>query len=155
MLKRIFMTLIAAFLLTFSVGAATVSFYVIESGANEEADSKISQLWETAFMDVFFDAGHIISNAPVMRLEKKPSDILQIVDFKEAGVCGIDYMLVVLLDYKIGEPAPEEISFYVFKVGKNEKLIERKIRQRQASSRDDFNNMKSIARGFIPYIKGE
>jgi len=155
MLKRCITAAIIGIFLTFSAGAATVSFYVIEAGINEEADSKMPQLWETAFMDVFFDAGHIISNAPVKRLEKKPSDLSQIVDFKEANDCGIDYMLVVLLDYKIGEPSPEEISFCIYKVAKREKIIERKIRQKQVPSRDDFNGMKSIARGFVPYLRGE
>jgi len=154
MLKRIFTAVIIGISLTFSVSAAMVSFYVIETGVNEEADSKYSQLWESAFMDVFFDAGYIISNAPVLRLEKSPSNILQVVDIKEAGVGGIDYMLIVLLDYKIGEPSPEEVSFFIYKVSKQEKVIERKIRQRQVPSRDDYTNMKSIARGFIPYIGG-
>jgi len=152
MLKRLTIAVILGILLNISVNAATVSFYVIEAGMNEEADSKVSQLWETAFMDVFFEAGYIISNAPVLRLDKSPSNILQVVDFKEAGVCGIDYMLVVVLNYKIDLPNPEEAWFYVFKVNKQEKIIERKVRLRQTASRDDFNNMKSIARGFIPYI---
>jgi hypothetical protein len=152
MLKRIAIALVIGIALTFSVRAATVSFYVIEAGMNEEADTKLSQLWETAFMDVFFDAGYIICNAPAMRLEESPSNILQVVDFKEASISGIDYMLVVLLDYKKESPSPDSASFYVFKVNKQEKVIERKVRLKQESSRDDFNNMKSIARGFIPYI---
>jgi len=152
MLKRIAIAVIIGLLLTFSVSAATVSFYVVEAGINEEADSRFSELWETAFMDVFFDAGYIISNAPIMRLEKSPSNILQILDFKEASVCGIDYMLIVLLDYKVGLPSPEEVSFYIYKVTKKEKVLERKIRQKQVPLKDDYNNIKSIARGFVPYI---
>jgi len=152
MLKRIVIAVFAAFFLTFSVSAATVSFYVIEAGMNEESDTKLSQLWETAFMDVFFDAGYIISNAPVLRLEKSPSNILQVLDFQEADVCGIDYMLVVLLEYKKELSAPDSAQFYIFKVNKQEKIVERNIRLKQISSRDDFNDIKSIARGFIPYI---
>ena len=152
MFKRIAIAVISVILLSFSVGAATVSFHVVEAGINEEADKKASELWETAFMDVFFDAGYIISNAPIMRLQKSPSDILQVVDFKEASVCGIDYMLIVLLNYNIDQPTPEEVSFYIYKVTKREKVLERKIRQKQVPMRDDYNNMKSIARGFVPYI---
>jgi len=152
MFKRIIIAVIIGILLTFSVSAATVSFYVVEAGKNEEADTKMSELWETAFMDVFFDAGYIISNAPIMRIEKSPSNILQILDFKEASLCGIDYMLIVLLDYKAALPSPEEVSFYIYKVTKREKVLERKIRQKQIPLRDDYNNMKSIARGFVPYI---
>jgi len=152
MLKRTVLVLISGILLTFSVGAATVSFYVVEAGINEGADKKASELWETAFMDVFFDAGYIISNAPIMRLDKSPSDILQILDFKEASVCGIDYMLIVLLNYIVDQPTPDEVSFYIYKVNKREKVLERKIQQKQVPSRDDYSNMKSIARGFVPYI---
>jgi hypothetical protein len=152
MLKRIIIALIIGISLNLSVNAALVSFYVIESGVNEEADTKLPALWEDAFMDVFFEAGYIISNAPIMRLEKKPSDILHVLDFKDAKMCGIDYMLVVLLDYKDGVPAPDEISFFIYKVIKQEKILERQIRQKQVPLRDDYNNMKSIARGFIPYI---
>jgi len=152
MFKRIILVAAIGVLLVFSVNATTVSFYVFEAGKNEEADTKMSELWETAFMDVFFDAGYIISNAPIMRLEKSPSNILQVLDFKEASVCGIDYMLVVLLDYKVGLPSPEEVSFYVYKVTKKEKVFESKIRQKQVPLKDDYNNMKSIARGFVPYI---
>jgi len=154
MSKRITIAVIIGILLTFSVSAATVSFYVIEAGMNEEADSKISGLWENAFMDVFFDAGYIISNAPVMRLDRSPSNILQLIDFKTAGACGIDYMLVVLLDYNKDFPSPEEASFYIYRVKKQEKVVERKVRLKpiKVTSRDDYNNMKSIARGFVPYI---
>jgi len=152
MLKRIVLVLITGILLTFSVGAATVSFYVVEAGINEEADKKMSESWENAFMDVFFDAGYIICNAPILRLEKTPSNILQVVDFKEASVSGIDYMLIVLLDYKAAMPSPQEVSFYIYKVTKREKVFESKIRQKQIPLRDDYNNMKSIARGFVPYI---
>jgi hypothetical protein len=153
MLKRIALALIIGISLTFSVSAAMVSFYVIEAGLCEEAEERQSELWETAFMDVFFDAGYIVSNAPVLRLEKKPSDILQVVDFEEASVGGIEYMVIVLLEYNAEVLAPGEVSFYIYKVLKQEKIIERKILPKQSkSSRDEYDNMKSIARGFIPYI---
>jgi len=151
MLKQIVITVIIGISLNLSVGAATVSFYVIETGANENFDAKQSQsiLWENAFMDVFFDAGYIISNAPIMRLEKRPSDILQVVDLNEAVIYGIDYMLIVLLDY-INDN--HEVSFYIYRVTKKEKVFEKKILQKREFSQDDYNNMRSIAKGFVPYI---
>jgi hypothetical protein len=153
MLKR---TVIAVFIgisLNFSVGASMVSFYVIETGLNDESGARQSELWETAFMDVFFDAGYIVSNAPVLRLENRPSNILQVVDFNEARTGGIDYMLIVLLDYKNDIPVPGEVSFYVYRVIKREKIIEKNISIRQSkSAHEEYDNMKSIARGFVPYI---
>jgi len=156
MLKRIAIAVIIGISLNFSVRAATVSFYVIETGITEDFDMKQSQslLWENAFMDVFFDAGYIISNAPIMRLEKKPSDILQVIDLDEAAFYGIDYMLIVLLEYKKESQDTSEVSFYIFKVARKEKVFEKKIVLKRESSQDDYNNMKSIAKGFVPYIGG-
>ena len=31
-------------------------------------------LWESGLMDVFFEAGHIVSNAPALRLDRKPAE---------------------------------------------------------------------------------
>jgi hypothetical protein len=155
MLKRVVIAAIIGTSLNFSVVAATVSFYLIETGINEDFDERQSQsiLWENAFMDVFFDAGHITSNDPVLRLAEKPSDILQIVDINEAVIYGIDYMLIVLVDYKKELKEPNEISFYVYRVRGKEKVFEKKIVFKREASQDDYNNMKSIAKGFVPYIR--
>jgi hypothetical protein len=154
MLKRVVIAVIIGISLIFSIGAATVSFYVIETGVNEDFDIKQSQSiqWENAFMDVFFDAGYIISNAPILRLEENPSDILQVIDIDEAVFYGIDYMLIVLLEYKKDLKEPCEVSFYIYRVVRKEKVIEKKIVFKRGS-KDDYNNMKSIAKEFIPYIK--
>jgi len=155
MLKRVVITIVIGISLNLSVGAATVSFYVIETGINEEFDEKQSQsiLWESAFMDVFFDAGYIISNAPIMRLENRPSDLLQVIDINEASSYGIDYMLIVLLDYKKELQDPNEVSFYIYRVTRKEKVFEKKVFIKRGASQDDYYNMKSIAKGFVPYIK--
>jgi hypothetical protein len=153
MLKRITFALIMGVIVNLTVNAAMVSFYVIETGLNEEADVQQSILWENAFLDVFFDAGYIISNAPLLRLENKPSDILQVVDIKEAGTVGIDYMLIVLLDYNVSLLTPNEIYFYIYKVSGQKIIKEKKMAAPQArAARDEYENIKSIARGFIPYI---
>jgi hypothetical protein len=155
MLKRIVIAVIIGISLIFSIGAATVSFYVIETGINEDFDEKQSQSieWENAFMDVFFDAGFIISNAPILRLEKRPSDILQVIDIEEASSYGVDYMLIVLLDCRKEMQNPNEVSFYIYRVTRKEKVLEKKVLIKKVSSKDDFNNMKSIAKGFVPYIR--
>jgi hypothetical protein len=153
MLKRVCIAVVIGVSLNLSAGAAMVSFYVVETGASEETAARQSMLWENAFMEVFFDAGYIISNAPVLRLEKRPSDILQVIDINEAGISGIDYMLIVLLDYKTDAQVSNEVSFFVYRVVKREKIIEKNILIRQSrTARDEYDNMKSIARGFVPYI---
>jgi len=153
MSKRIAIAVITGFFIIFNASATTVSFHVIETGISDEAGLRQSELWETAFMDVFFDAGYIVSNSPVMRIERKPSDILRLIDFEEAVDCGVDYLLVAQLDYMPNIAGPGEITFYIYKVSSQEKVVERSIPgSRPRVIRDEYENMKSIARGFVPYI---
>jgi hypothetical protein len=153
MLKRITIALVIGIFINITVSAAMVSFYVIETGLNEEANVRQSILWENAFMDVFFDAGFIISNAPLLRLEEKPPDVMEVIDIEEAITGGIDYMLIVLLEYKRSLLSPDEISFYIYRVSGQKLIIERKIEPvRLRLPQEEYENMKSIARGFIPYI---
>ena len=75
MAKKCLMTVVflCVFFL-FRVEAATVSFLVIETGLTDEAGSRQhSGLWESGLLDVFFESGHIVSNAPILRLLSKPS----------------------------------------------------------------------------------
>jgi hypothetical protein len=86
-----------------TLSAAMVSFLVVETGlAEESARPQSSLLWENGLMDVFFDAGHIVSNAPIMRIpekttEKLPDPVRSELD--EARNGGADYFILVLLEY--------------------------------------------------------
>jgi hypothetical protein len=104
-------------------------------------------------MDVFFDAGFIVSNAPVLRLENKPSnEILRFVDMQQARRAGIDYLLIAQLDFTVNG-SPSEITFFIYKVNPAEKILERHLQGRQARpEREEFEYMKSIARGLIKYL---
>lgn len=90
----------------FSLGAlsaATVSFLVVETGlAEESARPQSSLLWENGLMDVFFDAGHIVSNAPIMRLMEKTAEKLPDLvrgELDQARNGGADYFIMILLEY--------------------------------------------------------
>ena len=103
MLRRV--SLIGLFMLfAFPLSASMVSFLVVETGLNEEAASvPYSGLWEGVLMDAFFDAGHIVTNSPIARMEKKPvRDISGTVeeDFNDAVVGGADYFILGFLEYK-------------------------------------------------------
>jgi hypothetical protein len=61
-----------------------------------------SLLWENGLMDVFFDAGHIVSNAPIMRIPEKTTEKLPDpvrIEFDQARNGGADYFIMVLLEY--------------------------------------------------------
>ena len=154
-MKGITLALILGLFLNFSVGASMVSFYVIETGVPESAGNvRHTELWENAFLDIFFDAGHIVSNAPILRLEKKPSgDILRMVDMQDARGSGVDFVLIAQLDYNTDFKSPGEISFFIYRVTPREKILERTILPRSIRTvRDEYDEIKSVVRGLVPYI---
>jgi hypothetical protein len=98
---------------------------VIETGIREEiptADS--SRLWEYALLDVFFDTGHIVSNAPILRLAERPEKNLpdeakEPLDQALEG--GAEFFVVAVLDYQnpaqggTADLRPRNISLRLFK----------------------------------------
>jgi len=138
-------------------GASMVSFYVVETGLSDEAERRThSDQWENAFLDVFFEAGHIVSNAPILRLEIKPAnDILQSVAFDifDARMGGIEFILIAILDYVPDKMSADEISFYIYNVNTKELLFEKHIQGKiYRTSREELDDLKAIARGLVPYI---
>lgn len=131
MKKSIFAAVIFGVFLVIRAEASLISFFVIETGLPEETGiNQNSIIWENAFMDVFFDAGYIVSNYPMLRYETKPEgNILEISGFNvfEAKDAGVDYILISKLDYSPPAQLPESISFYVFKVDQYEIIYEKHI----------------------------
>jgi len=154
---------IAAFLgvfLAFSIEASMISFCVIETGLSPESErNRHSMLWENAFMDVFFDAGYIVSNYPMMRLDSKPVDSKSTIrasgfDVDEAIEVGVDYILIARLDYDTALQPPGEISFFLFKVTQHEIVYEKRIAGRSyKSNREVSDDIKTIIRELLPFIK--
>jgi hypothetical protein len=104
--------------------AAAISVLVAETGLRREVPvSESSGLWESGLLDGFFDQGHIVSNAPIARLEGKagqefPEELRG--DLNEALEGGMEYMVLVLLDYGgysgAGVPRPRGISIRLFRL---------------------------------------
>ena len=152
--KKITLTVFLMVFLAFSAQASMVSFYIIETGLSDNGkENEYSVLWENAFLDVFFDGGFIVSNAPILRLEEKPEgDILRQINMHQVRNAGIDFLIIAQLDFH-EELIPSEITFYIYKVTPRELILERKIERRQSrASREEYEYLKSIARGLIPYI---
>ena len=127
-------------LLTFSASASTVSFLVVETGLNDgiSGPQSSSRLWEEGLMAFFFDAGHIVTNNPILRMDKQvPTEIRGTIveyDFNEAVMGGADYVVLGFLEYetqgngvvpvrmniKIYTTVPEELVYeQAFPVGRN------------------------------------
>ena len=103
MLKKylIFTPLFCVFILPRLFGA-NVSCLVIETGLPSEGPkSQYSTTWENNLMDVFFDTGHIVSNARMIRLEQKPAENFPGAaesDYQEARANGMEYFLIAIIE---------------------------------------------------------
>jgi len=158
MLKKAAAALFMGIFLVFGLEAAMVSFMIVETGIPQE-DGRIehSELWEDAIFDVFFDAGHIVSNAPILRLDSKPSNEIQKMtaeDLFEARAGGADYFIIAQLDYASDIPKLSEIYFVLYKMSPYKKIHEKRITGKAyKTQKEEIDDLKYIARGLIPLIK--
>jgi len=138
--KRFLCVVVLFMLFTFYASASTVSFLVVETGLNDGMPSpqSSSRLWEEGLMALFFDAGHIVTNNPILRMDRQiPTEIRGTIieyDFNEAVIGGAEYIVFGFLEYelqgnraapvrmniKIYTTVPEELVYeQVFPVGRN------------------------------------
>ena len=169
--RRLSVGLALCALLAVRLEAATVSFQVIETGLPEElGTSQHSGLWESGLLDVFFEAGHIVSNAPVLRLARKPAakfpDEIQ-ANFAEALEGGAEYFVLALLEYAVppgagGPPSgaalsnvqkPRNISLRVFKTKPYKLLYEQQYADgASADLKEAYDSVKRAVRTLIPHL---
>jgi len=157
MAKRITAVLLMGIFLVIGVEAAMVSFLVIETGLPQEvALSQHSERWENALLDVFFDAGHIVSNSVPLRLETKPSGEIQKTveaDIEEARNGGVDYFIIAQLDFTPDLQIPGEISFTLLKITPYEKIYEKQVTGKTYRSvREEIDDLRIIVRELVPYL---
>ena len=118
-------------LLVFPASASTVSFLVVETGLNEESPHvQYSSLWEGGLMETFFNAGHIVTNSPILRMKTKPAQVLSGAlkeDFDEAYLGGVDYFILGFLCYKMqdGMAIPFEMAIRVYSTAPQALVFER------------------------------
>jgi len=158
MIKKLTVFIALGVFFVLNAQAAMVSFLVIETGLGEdEIKRQHTQQWENQLLDVFFEAGHIVCNAPIMRLERKPAEDLPKEaksDFNEAAEGGVDYFVIAQLDYSAGSLNPSEISLRLYTFAPTKKVHEKKYAAKTYKTADDeTNDLKKIARDLIPYIK--
>jgi hypothetical protein len=141
--------------------AATVSFLVIETGLPSERENSVySSLWESGLFDIFFEAGHIVSNAPIKRLDTKPQKPFPDEargDLNDAADGGAEYFILALLEYPPAAanetPKPRNISLRVFKVSPYKLLYEQRYSDRASADIDEeFITIKQSIRGLVPHL---
>ena len=141
--KRIGSMAILFILLAFPASASMVSFLMVETGLGDEISSgQYTSLWEGGLMDAFFDAGHIVTNSPITRMEKKPDRDLsgQVAsDFDEAVSWGTDYFILGFLEYQVqGKVAvPVDIALKVYHAGTQKLVCEQRFPAGTGKTLDD------------------
>jgi hypothetical protein len=126
-----------------SLQAATVSVLVLETGLPKESSAQnYSVMWENGLLDVLFEAGHIVSNAPITRLAGKnqnsfPDEAER--DWEEARENGMGYFLVAVVNY----PLPYNVSLRLFNTRSTEALHEVKYSYKTPKSdKEEYDNIK-------------
>ncbi|MDR2553484.1 MAG: hypothetical protein LBD31_10030 [Treponema sp.] len=142
--------------------AATISVLVIETGLPPGMGATESaSVWESGLMDAFFDAGHIVSNAPILRLEETPgSEFPPEVrrDFDAARIGGSDFFVMVLIKYRGVPPEteqeePREITIKLFSVSSGKLIYEMSAAAKAwGSSQEAFLDAKRNAGYLIPRL---
>jgi hypothetical protein len=163
--KKLGIGALLAVALGVSARAATVSCMVIETGVQEEspaADS--SRLWESALLDVFFEAGHIVSNAPIARAAEKPRESLPEearAPLNEALEGGAEFFVVAALDYQdppgTGDPQPRSVSLRIFKTAPYRVVYSRDYsgRDLHAAGKDETSGAMDLARALATYLRDQ
>jgi hypothetical protein len=127
--------------LAWPLSSATVNFLVVETvppGEDSPGEGappfESSALWEACLLDVFFEAGHVVSNSPILRLDglraadlpgkngaggEFPREIRP--ELEGAALGGAEYFVLVLLTYQPGaadtKAQPGEADLRVYSLG--------------------------------------
>jgi hypothetical protein len=161
MKKCLWAGLFVCFFAILPLPAATVSFLVIETGLPYEMGNSVySSLWESGLLDTFFEAGHIVSNAPIKRLDIKPQKSFPDEargDLNDAMEGGAEYFVLALLEYPppgTNEiPKPRNIVLRIFKVSPYKLLYEQLYSDKTSVNMDEeFITIKQSVRELIPHL---
>jgi hypothetical protein len=150
--------------LAFPAAASMVSFVVVETGLNEEVPSpQYSSLWEDGLMAVFFDAGHIVTNSPITRIDKKPSFALSNGldgtlkdDFDEAVFGGADYFVLGFLEYNVQTNAivPNGITIRLYELDSGKLIFEETFPAGTGKNlNDEYQLAKNTGQTIVSHIK--
>ena len=143
-----------------SASASTVSFLVVETGLNEGFSSpqSSSRLWEEGLMAFFFDSGHIVTNNPILRMDRQVSTEIRgtIIeyDFNEAVMGGAEYIVLGFLDYEIqgNRVAPVRMNIRIYTTIPEELVFEQ-VFPIGRNSGEDSQIVRNAGRIIISHIK--
>jgi len=135
--------LFMGFIAVFPLNAANISFLVMEAGQNkEDPTGQYPILWENGLLEIFFEAGHIVTNFPITQIAGKPADGIPNEakeDFQEARTGGMDFFLVGIVDY-----AQSGVSLRLFSTKSSKMIQEQKYKVTSfKSTKEEYENIKA------------
>jgi hypothetical protein len=146
--------------------SANVSVLIIETGLRNGQPvsfSEMTDIWETGLMDVFFEEGHVVTNAQAFALKKKPGKELtcEIQSYiTEAEDTGIDYFVLAYLNYETGTARsfgvlkPADIEFNLFNINPSKCVWTQYIDLGQVARprTEELNRVKKVVRSLIMHL---
>ena len=157
--KRLAGMTIMLIVLAFPASASMVSFMLVETGINDGVQSgQYTSLWEGGLMAAFFDAGHIVTNSPITRMERQPDrDIAGkvAVDFSEAARGGADYFILGFLEYRIqgDRGVPVRIALKLYSSNTRTLLFEQSFPAGTGKSLDEeYKFAQNAGRSIISHL---
>ena len=146
----------------FPLNAATVSFLVIETGLPQQSPvNRYSAMWENGLMDVFFEQGYIVSNAPMMRLYEKPEPGLPSDAEKELAAAkegGVEFFIIAIVDYPPPKGQeilkPQKVSLRLFRINAPKMIYEQQYTDKiSKSQKEEYDNLKQAVMTLIPHLR--
>lgn len=158
--KRLWILAALLVLLVFPASASMVSFLLVETGLNEDAPGvQYTSLWEGGLMAAFFDAGHIVTNSPIARMEKKPPADLSgqaASDIDEAALGGAEYFVLGFLEYQFNgvTPVPVGMALKIYEAGSRRLIYEQRFTAGSGKNlNEEYQFAQNAGRILISHIK--
>ena len=146
----------------FPLNAANVSFLIMETGLPAgNQSSQYSALWESGLFEIFFEHGHIVSNAPIMRVYEKPEEAFPSDaerDYEDAKRGGMDFFIIAIINYPVSGsrtiPKPQNVILRLFNT-KTERMIHEQIFSdtKSKSSREEYDFVKKSVAEFAASLR--
>jgi hypothetical protein len=161
MAKRSLTTLILCALIGFPLNAAAVSFMVIETGLPPGGEgNRYSILWEDGLLEVFFDEGHIVFNAPMTHLDRKPAAAFPVEAqdaLNEALQGGAEYFILALMDYSDSTNQetlrPRNVSLRLFRTRPYKMLYEQQYADGNSrTEKEEYISLKKAVLGLVSHL---
>ena len=157
-MKKIIMPGMLIFILcALPAGASNVTFLVMETGLRQGSPSAQNHaVWENGLFDVFFETGHIVSNAHYLRIYEKPGDSLPYDaerDYIDAREGGMDYFVVAIINYTTQKgmeiPKPQNVSLRLFSTKSEQMLYEQTYTYTTTKNeREEYDSIRDAIRDF-------